>query len=91
MNSEFHSNADGSNQDDHRHGTQLDSNEAHHAKELNCHQSQDCHLLKKTQDEWLGTNTLWVLQKFFPNYSMSVIYKELYRYVLIAGYKFSIV
>lgn len=46
---------------------------------------------KNTQDEWLGTNTLWVLQKFFPNYSMSVIYKELYRYVLIAGYKFNIV
>ena len=46
---------------------------------------------KNTQDEWLGTNTLWVLQKFFPNYSMSVIYKELYRYVLIDGYKFNIV
>lgn len=28
--------------------------------------------LKKTQRmEWLGTNTLWALQKFFPNYFMS--------------------
>lgn len=58
MNGELHSNADGSDQDDHRHGTQLDSNEAHHAKELDRHQSQDCHLEKDTQDERLGTNTL---------------------------------
>ena len=29
--------------------------------------------------------------KFFPNYFMSAIYKELYRYVLIARYKFNMV
>lgn len=44
VNGKLHSYADRSNQDDHRHRTELDSDEAHHAKELNCHQSQDCHL-----------------------------------------------
>lgn len=46
---ELHSDADRRDQDDHRHSAQLDSNEAHHAEELNCHQSQDHDLEKGTQ------------------------------------------
>lgn len=41
MDGELHSDADGRNEDDHRHSAQLDPNEAHHAKELNGHQGQD--------------------------------------------------
>lgn len=44
VNGEFHADADRRDQDDHRHGAQLDSDEAHHAKELDRHQRQDRHL-----------------------------------------------
>lgn len=51
MHGEFHSNANGSDEDDNGHGTQFDSDEAHHAKELHCHQRQDCHL---EEDTWVS-------------------------------------
>lgn len=44
MNSEFHTNADRSNQDNHRHCTQFYSNKTHHTEQLHSHQSQHHHL-----------------------------------------------
>lgn len=91
MNSEFHSNANGSNQDDHRHGTQLDSNEAHHAQKSSTVIKAKTVTFKKTQrmSGWAQTHSETC--KILSNYFMSVIYKELYRYILIAGYKFNMV
>lgn len=47
MHSELHSNANRSNKDNHRDGTQLDTDQAHNAKQLYCHHSQDKNLRKK--------------------------------------------
>ena len=63
VNSEFHANANRSNQDNHRHCTQLYSNKTHHAKQLHSHQSQHHHLegfkqllvTSHTPDKWRKT------------------------------------
>lgn len=58
MNGEFHADADRRNQDNHRNGTQLDSDEAHHAKELDRHQCQDSHLSEGTgMSGWAQTHS----------------------------------
>lgn len=58
VDSEFHADADRRNQDHHGHGAQLDPDEAHHAKELDCHQSQDRHLSGGTEmSGWAQTHS----------------------------------
>lgn len=47
MNSELHSNANRGNKDNHRDSTQLDTDQAHNAKQLYCHHSQDKNLRRK--------------------------------------------
>lgn len=44
MNSELHSNTHGGNENDNRNRTQLDSHQAHEAKELHRHEREDQHL-----------------------------------------------
>lgn len=58
VNGEFHADADRRDQDNHGHGTQLDSDEAHHAKELDRHQRQDRHLSEGTgMSGWAQTRS----------------------------------
>ncbi|KAL0606751.1 NANOG neighbor homeobox [Plecturocebus cupreus] len=56
VNGELHSYANRGDQDDHGHSAELDSNEAHHAEELDRHQRQDHHLEEGHSGQGVGTS-----------------------------------